>query len=178
MEIYLETVKEEGVRWEGNVPLDLVRLEIDSEKEFAAQAEISVFPVKSYYQLKGNITGEVELNCIRCLEKFKYTYDFTFELYIARNPLEGSTEEIELSDKDLEFSFNHGECINLNDIVTEQLALSLPMKHLCGNSCKGLCPGCGANLNKQECSCEKEGSKSNHPFAALANMKEKKGKLT
>ena len=174
MEIYLETVKEEGVRWEGNVPLDLVRLEIDSEKEFTAQAEISVFPVKSYFQLKGKITGEIELTCIRCLESFKHAYDFSFELYIASEPLEGSTEEIELNNKDLKFSYNHGESIKLKDIVTEQLSLSLPMKHLCGNSCKGLCAGCGTNLNKQECSCEKEGFKSNHPFAALANMKNKK----
>jgi len=174
VEIYLDTVKDEGLRWEGDIPLDLVRLEVDSVREFTAQAEISILPVKSYYQLKGKIAGVIELNCIRCLDTFKHTYDFPFELYINREPLEGSTEEIELNNEDLKFSFNHGECINLTDIITEQLALSLPMKLLCGNSCKGLCAGCGANLNNQECSCEKEGFKSNRPFAALADLKDKK----
>jgi uncharacterized protein len=174
VEIYLDTVKEEGIQWEGDISLDLVRLEVDSKKEFTARTEISLLPVKSYFQLKGKIAGEIDLNCTRCLEIYKHTYDFPFELYIAREPLEGSTEEIELNNKDLKFSFNHGEYINLMDIITEQLALSLPMKLLCRNSCKGLCAGCGANLNKQDCSCEKKGFKSNHPFAALAGMKDKK----
>ena len=46
--------------------------------------------------------------------------------------------------------------LDVDSIVREDVLLSLPTKHLCDEDCKGICAGCGVNLNEQECKCEKE----------------------
>ncbi len=40
-------------------------------------------------------------------------------------------------------------------LLRDDILLELPSKFLCKESCKGLCPKCGKNLNEGECSCEK-----------------------
>ena len=48
----------------------------------------------------------------------------------------------------------------LADVLAEQVNLALPMKVICRSDCRGLCPHCGANLNNEECRCEKHGFRS------------------
>ena len=43
--------------------------------------------------------------------------------------------------------------IDIDELVTSDVLLELPSKHLCSDSCKGLCPKCGANLNEKTCGC-------------------------
>ena len=43
--------------------------------------------------------------------------------------------------------------VDITDDVRDALALAIPMKHLCKPDCKGLCPNCGHDLNKEECIC-------------------------
>jgi uncharacterized protein len=43
--------------------------------------------------------------------------------------------------------------LDVNDLLHEQFQLALPMKPLCSDACRGLCPQCGANLNRTECGC-------------------------
>ena len=44
--------------------------------------------------------------------------------------------------------------IDADEALTEQILLELPLKHLCKEDCKGLCPKCGTDLNKSTCNCE------------------------
>ena len=44
--------------------------------------------------------------------------------------------------------------IDADDTLIEQILLELPLKHLCREDCKGLCPKCGADLNTTQCSCD------------------------
>jgi uncharacterized protein len=63
--------------------------------------------------------------------------------------------------------------VDVEDIIREQIYLSLPMKSLCRETCPGLCPVCGANLSDHKCGCQRE---TGHPgFAALGKF-ESKGK--
>ena len=59
----------------------------------------------------------------------------------------------ELEEEDLDLSFYEGEEIDLSPLVQEQIILALPTRPLCRESCKGLCPQCGVNLNVQTCTC-------------------------
>ncbi len=174
MEIHFDSVKDEGLHWEGNVPLDGERLDIESGSQFEASVVLDINPIRHYYQLRGRMKGDVTLNCSRCLEGFNHPYDLKFDLYIMKEPLEDSDMEVELKEDDTGFSFNHGDSLNLIDIITEQLILSLPMKQVCAEECKGLCANCGENLNTNECKCEKPEVDPDHPFAALAEIKDKK----
>jgi len=77
---------------------------------------------------------------------------------LAYSPLEGLLEEErqELQAGDMETGFYREGELDLGEIVREQLLLNIPMRPLCGESCKGLCPHCGANLNETTCGCEQK----------------------
>jgi uncharacterized protein len=74
-------------------------------------------------------------------------------------------EEIEVSADELDVGFFSGDGIALADVVTEQVILSMPMKVICRPDCRGLCPVCGADLNRVICDCPK--ARGDSPFAAL-----------
>ena len=59
--------------------------------------------------------------------------------------------EIELQEKDTEIAFYSGDFIEVSDIIREQILLGLPMKPMCREDCKGLCPYCGKNRNLEAC---------------------------
>ncbi|MBN1381595.1 MAG: DUF177 domain-containing protein [Deltaproteobacteria bacterium] len=105
--------------------------------------------------IEGKVVTTVELECCRCLERttkilhgdFKYTFE------PSRSH---DNEEIELSVEDLEISYYDNDLIDLDQIAFEQIALQIPMKALCSESCKGLCPQCGMNLNLSSCQCRSD----------------------
>ncbi len=78
-------------------------------------------------------------HCARCLEPVRYPIDDHFQF---NHTVTGGTEFIDLTDD-----------------IREEVILDLPIKILCTESSKGLCPGCGMNLNKEKCRCEKKQSK-------------------
>ena len=47
-----------------------------------------------------------------------------------------------------------GDYLNIDNDIREQILLNFPMKVLCGPQCKGICPGCGSNLNTEQCQCK------------------------
>ena len=61
--------------------------------------------------------------------------------------------DVELSSDDLETAVYCGSTIDLAGIILEQLVVNLPIKPLCSDGCKGLCPKCGANRNTETCGC-------------------------
>lgn len=66
---------------------------------------------------------------------------------------EQNEDELELLERDLDFSTYSGNEVDVDELVLEQLELSIPGRILCSESCKGLCPECGINLNHESCSC-------------------------
>ncbi len=68
----------------------------------------------------------------------------------------GKADEHEIQEDDLGTAFYRDETIDLGELVREQLYLALPMKPLCSDSCRGLCPHCGTNLNRGACDCRTE----------------------
>ncbi len=64
--------------------------------------------------------------------------------------------EQEVADEDLGVSFYKDETLDLGELMREQFYLVLPMKPLCRPDCKGLCPVCGINRNRETCTCQTE----------------------
>lgn len=62
-----------------------------------------------------------------------------------------------------------GYKIDPTPVVRDALLLELPLRFLCGEDCKGLCPVCGINRNTQRCTCQ-EGPDGKHPFSALSGL--------
>jgi uncharacterized protein len=119
--------------------------------------------------VRGRLKGGLGLFCSRCLEAFSALLETDFDLLLVPGPEPVSAEAEELAAPDLDLDFYTGEVLDLESIVREQLILMLPLKPLCAETCRGLCPGCGANLNQEPCACPAE--KTDSPLAALAKPK-------
>jgi uncharacterized protein len=105
------------------------------------------------FLIQGTIRGGIRIRCDRCLEPYHRELESLFHVYLVAPGKGADGEEIELLDEDMEVDFIKGDAIDLKDIVREQIYLSLPMKSICKESCRGLCSVCGANLNESSCLC-------------------------
>ncbi|MBI5814052.1 MAG: DUF177 domain-containing protein [Nitrospinae bacterium] len=103
--------------------------------------------------------GEVEavmgLECSRCLKSFNLPVkDTVAAVFMPKEEFSAAGEEQELSGEDMDITVYDGEQIELYGPVRDQLALAAPMRPLCSEDCKGLCPVCGADLNVEKCGCQ------------------------
>lgn len=106
------------------------------------------------FRLTGSVTGELELDCSRCLEPYRLPIAMSFDhRYLPQAEASVGEEEQEVEDDDLETSYYTDDQIDLSGLVREQFYLALPMKPLCTEDCKGLCPQCGINLDTGSCDC-------------------------
>lgn len=121
--------------------------------------------------IKGSVQLRLAAFCTRCLEpvnlSLKGDFFYTMNPEISR---EDGGQEIELSANDLEVGFYDNDRIELEPIVTEQVFLQLPIRTICGEGCRGLCPACGNNLNRNACE-HTVTMKAESPFAVLKNFK-------
>ncbi len=91
--------------------------------------------------------------CVRCLEAFSLTLSAHYPISLKPKPKSPPAEEVELSRQDLETDFYEGEEIDLTPVVQDQVLLAIPQKIVCREDCRGLCQGCGKNLNRETCQC-------------------------
>jgi uncharacterized protein len=109
------------------------------------------------FRLVGTVKTRLELACSRCLEAFELPVDREFDLRFlplgATEPEPDEDDEAEVKDDDVAVTFYRDDQIDLNELLQEQFYLALPMKPLCSEGCKGICPQCGANRNVTPCDC-------------------------
>ena len=115
--------------------------------------DFDIFKDKDRFRLVGTVRSELELSCSRCLEPFRLPVDTAFDQRFLPATEMADGEEREVQDEDVEISYYRDDQIDLNELLREQFYLTLPMKPLCQEDCKGLCPQCGTNLNTGSCEC-------------------------
>ncbi|MBE6020476.1 MAG: DUF177 domain-containing protein [Clostridiales bacterium] len=107
----------------------------------------------------GYLKTSLETACGRCLEPVSENIDIDFDEVVYA---EGREEDYDLIIEP------EGETIDLEAFVINLLELKLPLKFLCDEECKGLCPVCGTNLNTSQCNCNDE--KIDERFAMLKDL--------
>ena len=112
-----------------------------------------IFKDKRQFRLAGRVQTTLELPCSRCLEPFTAPVDAAFDLRYQPHAVNTGEGEREIEEDDLTTAFYENDEIDLGHLMREQFVLSLPMKPLCGDACRGLCPICGTNLNRGACGC-------------------------
>jgi uncharacterized protein len=105
------------------------------------------------YRVVGTLTSALEVTCSRCLEPFTIPIDVPFDLRYVPQTLNRGEGEREIDEDDLATAYVQDDLIDLGQLMREQFVLALPMKPLCSEACKGLCPQCGVNLNQVTCMC-------------------------
>ena len=129
-------------------------LEYDSTVDSKEAGYTFLSPVK----VKGNIKNaggfipltatcevEIEGKCARCLESVKETVVSEFSRTVAVS--------LEAEDEDDEYLLVSEGCIEIQEPIRDEVLLSLPMRLLCSEDCRGLCPKCGCNRNTTQCNC-------------------------
>ncbi len=134
------------------------RIELNCDFDLSEEVLWGRCPFASPVHVVGEIanrTGIVTLSytatytlgadCDRCLEHFERqeTHSFTHVLVLS---LSGDDND--------EFVVLEDATLNLTELVTSDLVLTIPVKLLCSEDCKGLCQTCGANRNHTACSCK------------------------
>ena len=109
--------------------------------------------------LRAEVEATADTRCSRCLEPVSFPMKAEMDAVYDRQP--------DPEDPDL-YSFE-ASTIELTDSVRDALLLNMPMRVLCREDCRGLCPVCGINLNKGTCTCQ-EGAEVTNPFSALKNI--------
>ena len=107
-------------------------------------------------RLRGRLSTRLELQCARCLEPVRQDIRRDFELLYRPLGADAGRDELSVTDAEAEIGYYQGEGLLLEDVLREQILLSLPLKITCRPDCKGLCPQCGKNLNQEQCSCSQE----------------------
>ena len=119
-------------------------------------------------RIKGRMTTTVEAVCDRCLGTARFPIDAPFDLFYRPDADLPSEDEIAIDEGEAEIAFYHEPGLVLEDIISEQLLLQLPMQRVCGEDCEGICPICGRNRNETSCRCKE--APADDRWSALRNL--------
>jgi uncharacterized protein len=156
LKIHVPKITEEGLDLtfsrDGKWLQDLLPAE---EKNRLAMERVDVScrvrKVRESVFIDGSIDTVIETDCSLCLEKAHIPVHSEFHYVFLPN--RGLEQEKELTAEDMDVEYYQEETIDLDPIILEQIVLQIPMRVVCREDCKGLCPRCGVNLNLANCDC-------------------------
>ena len=134
------------------------------------KGEIFLYRVDKDIHLNGKVAALIVPNCDRCLEEYNQEIDTSFFYILVPSQSTEGKKEIALGSEDMEVSLYDGAEIQIGEIFREQILLQIPVRQVCREDCKGICPGCGADLNREECRCRTE--ILDNPFSVLRKLRE------
>ena len=109
------------------------------------------------FLLEGRLEFEGTIVCARCLKPVPFrragAVSWVFAPAHLRRQLPAGTDDVELAAKDLDIVFYDDFTVPFDPLIEEQLQLEIPIKALCREDCRGLCPMCGADRNAAACTC-------------------------
>lgn len=106
-------------------------------------------------QLASSLTLSTE--CASCTRPFEVSVSVSCHQVFkpARRKERALDAEVELEAEELNEASYSGDSLDLDEFLREQILLALPMFPHCSETCQGLCPVCGADLNEKRCGCER-----------------------
>jgi DUF177 domain-containing protein len=170
MQIWLDQVRDEPFNWD---EIQSVSPEVLDVPELLALGPVRwrgqvVFADPGFF-LRARLSYEQTLSCNRCLQPIVEPTDSEVELMILVDDRGEPEVERALTEQEMGVLYLHGEILETQPMLVEQLQLNVPMKPLCRPDCQGLCPRCGADKNAGPCSCVE--SSPDPRWAALAALK-------
>lgn len=147
-------------------------------EDILADRDIKVSePFRLHYEVsrhKENIQATVDIKgfftttCSRCLSPMTQRVDLHLKSDYMPAPEEMPHDHLEAERLSAETGYFHRE-IQLGEYIISELVLSLPFIYICSESCKGLCPQCGASLNEGPCKCSQAPDPRLQVLAQLKN---------
>jgi uncharacterized protein len=120
-------------------------------------------------RLRGKYEGKFEIPCARCLEAVPQGLKGQFDLLFRPLGADQGASDRAISASETEIGYYQEDSLVLEDVLREQVLLSLPARTLCRQDCKGLCPHCGRDLNSESCTCD--AAPSDPRWSALSDLR-------
>lgn len=162
------------------------------------EGDLTLRQVDGVVVVTGRLHTEVELLCSRCAVPYRMKCDPSVSALYCRDPQMAGIAHVETdkqgratgkvagklsgkarhahdfagegsTNQDLDITYLSDDEIELANILSEQLQLLVPFQPLCSESCKGICPNCGADQNRGRCACAK--IQPTNAFSALKNIR-------
>jgi uncharacterized protein len=168
MIVELEKLSDTAQRIYGEEDVD-IRDATNSERKVRYRLDLVAKRSGETFYFNAKLLGTLATQCHKCLKPADFEVDTTFDLIIQRGELE-SVEESNYSHDEYIFIPIGQQDITLDQYIYENLVINIPMRILCDDACKGLCPNCGADLNIEPCSCRQ---KTDPRWDALNALKNK-----
>lgn len=141
------------------------------------------FSLEAYWMgedlyLGGSLEGGLPLECSRCVARYRHRLSESFRLVLepagSRLPADPEAARALARNgiclgEDIDTGWFQGTDLDLAAFFREVVALALPVKPLCSESCAGLCPRCGVDRNRESCECREFENES--PFAVLRTLR-------
>ena len=118
-------------------------------------------------------SGQFEAPCARCLDPVRHPLGGDFDLLFRPLGVDAGPSDRALGAPDTEIGYYQEGGLVLEDVLREQVLLSLPSRTLCSPDCKGLCPHCGHNLNTESCTCDT--APADARWTALSDLRSRLG---
>ena len=130
--------------------------EIGLEDAFLRDVKVDATLEKTgtQFYLRADIQTLGIFECDRCVGQFDRTLTSSYQMYYVWNGAETSS----LDPTEVQVISPGLNIINIAEDVRQTILLSVPLKVLCREECKGLCPHCGKNLNEGACGCRETGA--------------------
>ena len=137
---------------------DASELEIDAPgARFASPVAVALDLTRNGDEIfaSGEVAASVVFECSRCLEECECKVRGQLDLILLVG--QGKRGEDQVQSESLLRVPAGQKYADITDAVRSEVLLRFPLKPLCRDDCKGLCPECGANLNVKQCSCRAVG---------------------
>ncbi|MFC1656160.1 DUF177 domain-containing protein [Patescibacteria group bacterium] len=143
-----------------------IKFEDNIKPKSRITADVTLMKVQEgIHVLIENMQLSLEVECSKCTTGFvqKIAMESTERVYFS----EGEKEDSDMFD--LFYVNKKALTVDIEDFLRQEIILHFQTIPVCSKSCKGLCPTCGANLNEENCSCDKHPTEEK-PLAALKNL--------
>jgi len=163
MQFLVSDLEREPIQFSVALPPDAVGYGGEAEQlgELTAEGRAEVLhehrgpkEIVADIRLKGSFRGEFQIPCARCVEAVDLPLSGEFDLLFRPSAVDATGSEHAISTPETEIGYYDNGGLALEDVLREQVLLSLPARTLCRQDCKGLCPRCGVNRNETACSCD------------------------
>ena len=112
--------------------------------------------IVSDIRLVGDLSTRLEVECARCLDPVQHNIASEFDLLYRPLGADRRADEVSISEAETEIGYYDGDGLLLEDVLREQVLLALPLKSVCSEECKGMCPHCGRKQTEGACNCQHE----------------------
>jgi uncharacterized protein len=146
---------EESITVKGTMDGSRYKRPEDANLTFASpvEYELTVTKMGSNVRVEGPLACTMELVCDRCLEAFSLPVSAHLDIELAPVADRPKLPEAELAGEEMNVYYFEGDELELEPYVHEEVMLAIPIKALCDEACKGMCPVCGKNQNAETCKC-------------------------